>query len=35
MEDLVLDCQLNWHHASQATTEYSFYRVGPSNSSNP
>nr|XP_020013630.1 izumo sperm-egg fusion protein 1 [Castor canadensis] len=27
MEDLVLDCQLNWHHASQATTEYSFYRV--------
>ncbi|ELW47161.1 Izumo sperm-egg fusion protein 1 [Tupaia chinensis] len=27
MEDLILDCELNWHHASQGLTEYSFYRV--------
>lgn len=34
MEDMILDCELNWHHASQGLTDYSFYRVGPSNSCN-
>lgn len=32
MEDMILDCHLNWHRASQGLTDYSFYRVGPSNS---
>lgn len=32
MEDMILDCELNWHQASQGLTDYSFYRVGPSNS---
>ncbi|OBS67559.1 hypothetical protein A6R68_03894, partial [Neotoma lepida] len=27
MEDMVLDCQLSWHHASEGLTDYSFYRV--------
>ncbi|XP_007956311.1 izumo sperm-egg fusion protein 1 [Orycteropus afer afer] len=27
MEDMVLDCELNWHRASQGLTDYSFYRV--------
>ncbi|XP_034340962.1 izumo sperm-egg fusion protein 1 isoform X2 [Arvicanthis niloticus] len=27
LEDLVLDCQLSWHHASEGLTDYSFYRV--------
>ncbi|XP_019513894.1 PREDICTED: izumo sperm-egg fusion protein 1 isoform X2 [Hipposideros armiger] len=27
MEDMILDCELNWHHASQGLTDYSFYRV--------
>ncbi|XP_035315867.1 izumo sperm-egg fusion protein 1 isoform X3 [Cricetulus griseus] len=27
MEDMVLDCQLSWHHASEGLTEYSFYKV--------
>lgn len=32
MEDMILDCELNWHQASQGLTDYSFYRVGSSNS---
>ena len=32
MEDMILDCELNWHKISQGLTDYSFYRVGPSNS---
>lgn len=35
MEDLILDCELNWHKASEGLTDYSFYRVGPSNSCIP
>lgn len=31
MEDMILDCELNWHHASEGLKDYSFYRVGPSN----
>ncbi|XP_040313553.1 izumo sperm-egg fusion protein 1 isoform X6 [Herpailurus yagouaroundi] len=31
-EDLVLDCELNWHKLSQGLTYYSFYRVWGSNS---
>ncbi|XP_028644818.1 izumo sperm-egg fusion protein 1 [Grammomys surdaster] len=27
LEDLVLDCQLSWHHASEGLTDYNFYRV--------
>ncbi|XP_075393423.1 izumo sperm-egg fusion protein 1 [Tenrec ecaudatus] len=27
MEDMILDCELNWHHASQGLTNYRFYRV--------
>ncbi|XP_029425178.1 izumo sperm-egg fusion protein 1 isoform X2 [Nannospalax galili] len=27
MEDMLLDCQLSWHHASEGLTDYSFYRV--------
>ncbi|XP_054444379.1 izumo sperm-egg fusion protein 1 [Pteronotus mesoamericanus] len=27
MEDMILDCELNWHQASQGLTDYSFYRV--------
>ncbi|XP_006982160.1 izumo sperm-egg fusion protein 1 isoform X1 [Peromyscus maniculatus bairdii] len=27
LEDMVLDCQLGWHHASEGLTDYSFYRV--------
>lgn len=34
-EDMILDCELNWHRASEGLTDYSFYRVGPSNSCNP
>ncbi|XP_013364446.1 PREDICTED: izumo sperm-egg fusion protein 1 isoform X2 [Chinchilla lanigera] len=26
MEDMILDCYLNWHQASQGLTDYSFYR---------
>ncbi|XP_052018950.1 izumo sperm-egg fusion protein 1 isoform X2 [Apodemus sylvaticus] len=26
-EDMVLNCQLSWHHASEGLTDYSFYRV--------
>lgn len=35
MEDMILDCELNWHHASQGLTDYNFYRVGPYNSCDP
>lgn len=35
MEDMILDCELNWHHASEGLTDYSFFRVGPSNSRTP
>lgn len=28
-EDMILDCELNWHKLSQGLTNYSFYRVGP------
>ncbi|XP_025770097.1 izumo sperm-egg fusion protein 1-like [Puma concolor] len=31
-EDLLLDCELNWHKLSQGLTYYSFYRVWGSNS---
>ncbi|XP_058564138.1 izumo sperm-egg fusion protein 1-like isoform X6 [Neofelis nebulosa] len=31
-EDLVLDCELDWHKLSQGLTYYSFYRVWGSNS---
>ncbi|XP_066230025.1 izumo sperm-egg fusion protein 1 [Saccopteryx leptura] len=27
MEDMILDCELNWHRASQGLTDYNFYRV--------
>ncbi|XP_006905189.1 izumo sperm-egg fusion protein 1 [Pteropus alecto] len=27
MEDMILDCELNWHHASEGLTDYSFFRV--------
>ncbi|XP_006897387.1 PREDICTED: izumo sperm-egg fusion protein 1 [Elephantulus edwardii] len=27
MEDMVLDCEFSWHHASEGLTDYSFYRV--------
>ncbi|KAF6077845.1 izumo sperm-egg fusion 1 [Phyllostomus discolor] len=26
MEDMILDCELNWHQASQGLTDYNFYR---------
>ncbi|XP_036690070.1 izumo sperm-egg fusion protein 1 isoform X3 [Balaenoptera ricei] len=26
MEDMILDCELNWHKISQGLTDYSFYR---------
>ncbi|XP_046539968.1 izumo sperm-egg fusion protein 1 isoform X2 [Equus quagga] len=26
-EDMILDCELNWHRASEGLTDYSFYRV--------
>ncbi|XP_066876281.1 izumo sperm-egg fusion protein 1 isoform X8 [Kogia breviceps] len=26
MEDMILDCELNWHKVSQGLTDYSFYR---------
>ncbi|XP_042556285.1 izumo sperm-egg fusion protein 1 isoform X1 [Dipodomys spectabilis] len=32
MEDIILDCHLNWHHASQGLADYSFYRVWGNNS---
>ncbi|KAK2496476.1 hypothetical protein MC885_012414 [Smutsia gigantea] len=32
MEDLILDCELNWHKASEGLTDYSFYRVWRNNS---
>ncbi|NIG58186.1 izumo sperm-egg fusion protein 1 [Pontoporia blainvillei] len=32
MEDMVLDCELNWHKISQGLTDYSFYRVWRNNS---
>ncbi|XP_047692502.1 izumo sperm-egg fusion protein 1-like isoform X1 [Prionailurus viverrinus] len=31
-EDLILDCELDWHKLSQGLTYYSFYRVWGSNS---
>uniref|UniRef100_A0A673V712 Immunoglobulin domain-containing protein n=1 Tax=Suricata suricatta TaxID=37032 RepID=A0A673V712_SURSU len=31
-EDMILDCELNWHKFSQGLTNYSFYRVWGSNS---
>ncbi|XP_030153215.1 izumo sperm-egg fusion protein 1-like [Lynx canadensis] len=31
-EDMILDCELNWHKLSQGLTYYSFYRVWGSNS---
>ncbi|XP_006868457.1 PREDICTED: izumo sperm-egg fusion protein 1 [Chrysochloris asiatica] len=27
MEDMILDCELNWHRSSQGLTDYKFYRV--------
>ncbi|XP_051005643.1 izumo sperm-egg fusion protein 1 [Acomys russatus] len=27
LDDMILDCQLSWHHASEGLTDYSFYRV--------
>uniref|UniRef100_A0A8C5KP55 Izumo protein immunoglobulin domain-containing protein n=1 Tax=Jaculus jaculus TaxID=51337 RepID=A0A8C5KP55_JACJA len=27
MEDMILNCRLSWHQASQGLTDYSFYRV--------
>ncbi|XP_021563719.1 izumo sperm-egg fusion protein 1 [Carlito syrichta] len=27
MEDMILDCEFNWHRASEGLTDYSFYRV--------
>ncbi|XP_037675113.1 izumo sperm-egg fusion protein 1 isoform X2 [Choloepus didactylus] len=27
MEDMILDCELNWHHLSEGLTEYRFFRV--------
>nr|XP_030729533.1 izumo sperm-egg fusion protein 1 isoform X10 [Globicephala melas] len=32
MEDMILDCELNWHKLSQGLTDYSFYRVWRNNS---
>ncbi|XP_059987809.1 izumo sperm-egg fusion protein 1 isoform X9 [Lagenorhynchus albirostris] len=32
MEDMILDCELNWHKLSQGLTDYSFYRVWGNNS---
>ncbi|XP_066876282.1 izumo sperm-egg fusion protein 1 isoform X9 [Kogia breviceps] len=32
MEDMILDCELNWHKVSQGLTDYSFYRVWGNNS---
>ncbi|XP_049977283.1 izumo sperm-egg fusion protein 1 isoform X6 [Alexandromys fortis] len=32
LEDMVLDCQLSWHHASEGLTDYSFYKVWGNNS---
>nr|XP_031537863.1 izumo sperm-egg fusion protein 1 isoform X6 [Vicugna pacos] len=32
MEDMILDCELNWHKISQGLTDYSFYRVWQNNS---
>ncbi|KAB0384171.1 hypothetical protein FD755_006088 [Muntiacus reevesi] len=32
MEDMMLDCELNWHKISQGLTDYSFYRVWKNNS---
>ncbi|XP_051696769.1 izumo sperm-egg fusion protein 1 isoform X1 [Oryctolagus cuniculus] len=32
MDDLILDCKLSWHQASQGLTDYSFYRVWGNNS---
>ncbi|CAK6437299.1 unnamed protein product [Pipistrellus nathusii] len=26
-EDMILDCELNWHHISEGLTDYSFFRV--------
>nr|XP_054529040.1 izumo sperm-egg fusion protein 1 isoform X2 [Pan troglodytes]XP_054529041.1 izumo sperm-egg fusion protein 1 isoform X2 [Pan troglodytes] len=31
MEDMILDCELNWHQASEGLTDYSFYRVWGNN----
>ncbi|XP_049643514.1 izumo sperm-egg fusion protein 1 [Suncus etruscus] len=31
LEDLVLNCELNWHQASEGLTTYSFYRVWENN----
>ncbi|XP_058385755.1 izumo sperm-egg fusion protein 1 isoform X2 [Diceros bicornis minor] len=31
MEDMILDCHLNWHQVSQGLTDYSFYRVWGNN----
>ncbi|XP_035141667.2 izumo sperm-egg fusion protein 1 isoform X3 [Callithrix jacchus] len=31
MEDMTLDCELNWHKASEGLTDYSFYRVWGNN----
>ncbi|XP_029780310.1 izumo sperm-egg fusion protein 1-like isoform X2 [Suricata suricatta] len=31
-EDMILDCELNWHKLSEGLTNYSFYRVWGSNS---
>ncbi|KAL2762987.1 izumo sperm-egg fusion protein 1 isoform 1 precursor [Daubentonia madagascariensis] len=31
MEDMILDCELNWHRASEGLTDYSFYRVWGNN----
>ncbi|XP_012315646.2 izumo sperm-egg fusion protein 1 isoform X3 [Aotus nancymaae] len=31
MEDMILDCELNWHKASEGLTDYSFYRVWGNN----
>lgn len=35
MEDMILDCELSWHHVSEGLTDYSFFRVGPSSSRTP
>lgn len=35
LEDLVLDCELSWHRISAGLNNYTFYRVGPTNSCNP
>ncbi|XP_012498484.1 PREDICTED: izumo sperm-egg fusion protein 1 [Propithecus coquereli] len=31
MEDMILDCELNWHHASEGLSYYRFYRVWENN----